>query len=314
MKQRLILSLLSLVVLSAQATTWPNGPIKLVVPYKPGAITDDLARSVGEPLSAELKVPIVYEYKPGVSGIAGSNYVAKSKPDGQTLLIMSNTIVTASLTTKIPFDPLLDFKPIAILTKSPMAIIIRSNLNINSIDDLIRYSELNPGKLSFATSGVGSLAHLAIEKTQQVGGFKMNHIPYKGVVDIWQDFFGGRLDVVIDTPAGAAKYVGHKDVKVLAFTSDQRLDFIPTVPTVKESVLLKDFTSHGSFLIFAPANTPDNIVKLLSEKLSAIVNSTAFKSKFKDRGMISVGSTPSEALNLLKNDYETWKTVSSKIR
>lgn len=312
MKYRLILSLLLSTTVSVQADTWSKDPIKLVVPYSPGGITDTLARSAGDMLSVSLGVPIIYEYKPGNAGLVGANFVAKSNPDGRTLLFASNSVVTATLTAKTPFDPFIDLVPVSLLTKAPGAIIVDKNLPINNFDDFIRFAQKNPGKINYATSGVGSITHLAMEKAQQEGNFTMTHIPYKGQSEAWKDFLGGRLDAVVDTPAGIEKYLTHKNVKVLAFTATQRLGYMPSVQTLAESKI-KGFEAYGAFLVLAPKGTPDKIVNELSKKLSEIVNSPAFKSKFEARGMISVGSTPNQAQVFLKTEYETWKKVADKI-
>ena len=308
-----LLALLSLMAMSAFSATWPDGPIKLVVPYSPGGITDELARSVGEPLSAELNVPVFYEYKPGNSGSVGANYVAKSKPDGQTLLFISNAVVTSSLTTKVPFNPFDDLMPVSLLAMTPAAIVVNSNLPVKTFDDFIRLAQASPGKINYATSGIGSLTHLAMEKAQQEGNFRMTHVPYKGQSEIWADFIGGRLDALLDTPAGIEKYLNYKNVKVLAFTSKDRLEYMSSVQTLAESKI-KDFVAYGGFLVLAPRGTPEKIIKQLSEKFSAIVNSSTFKSKFGPRGMISVGGNPTEAAEFLKNEFTTWKKVADKIR
>lgn len=307
-----LLALATASTLISVAGAWPTGPIKLVVPYTPGGITDELARSVGEPLSADLKVPVIYEYKPGVSGIVGANYVAKSKPDGYTFLLISNSIATASLTTKIPFDPLVDLRPVSLLTLTPAVVVVRKDLPVDTFDDFMRLAKESPYKINYATSGTGSLTHLAMEKAQQEGDFKITHVPYKGQSEIWQDFLGGHLDALIDTPAGITKYISDKKVKVLAFTSKARLDYMPDIQTIAESKI-KDFSAYGGFLILSPAGVPDKIVNQLSAKLASITNSPAFKTKFSPKGMISVGSTAKEAMDFLKNEQVTWKLVSDKM-
>lgn len=313
MKLRLILTLLSAVTMSAYANDWPTMPIKIVVPYSPGGITDDLARSVGVPLSASLGVPVIYEYKPGISGIVGANFVAKSNPDGYTLLLISNALATSSLTTtRLPYKVFEDFTPISLITKTPAVLVIDNKLPVNTFADLIRFAQDNPGKINYATSGIGSLTHLAVEKTQQLANFKITHIPYKGQADIWRDFMSGQIDTVTDTPAGIVKYLNHKNVKILGVTSSTRLKAMPTVPTLSESGL-KGFEAYGGFMILGPEGVPPEIVDRLSKTISSIVNSDTFKNKFEPLGMVSVGSTPKEASDFLKNEFVIWKEVSDKI-
>jgi tripartite-type tricarboxylate transporter receptor subunit TctC len=312
MKHRLISSLLLSAMMSAQADTWPNGPIKLIVPFTAGGITDNLARSVGDKLSVSLGVPVIYEYKPGNAGVVGANFVAKSKPDGQTLLFASNSTVTSSLTSKIPFDPFVDLVSISLLAMTPLVVVVDSNLPVNNFNDFIRFAQKNPYKINYATSGIGSITHLAMEKAQQEGNFTMTHVPYKGQSDAWKDFLSGRLDVIVDTPAGIEKYLNYKNVKVLAFSCKHRLEYMSNVQTLSESGL-PNFTAYGAFLIKAPKGVDNKIVNQLSEKLSAIVNSSDFKSKFGPRGMASVGSTPAEAAVFLKTEHEAWKKVAVEI-
>lgn len=312
MKRRLLLSLFLSAVASVQADTWPKGPIKFVVPYAPGGITDTLARSVGDSLAASLGVPVVYDYKPGGTGSAGANYVTKSSANGQTFLFISNSVITSSLLTKVSFNAFDDLVPVSLLTISPMAIVVDSNLPVNNFEDFVRLAQENPGKINYATSGIGSITHLTMEKAQQQANFSLTHVPYKGQSEIWRDFLGGRLDALIDTPAGIEKYRDHKRVKVIAFSSKNRLEYMPDVQTLAESKI-KGFTAHGGFLLLAPKNTGDKIIKNLSSNLSAIVNSTSFKDKFIHRGMISVGSTPEAAAAFLKSEYDTWKKVADRI-
>jgi tripartite-type tricarboxylate transporter receptor subunit TctC len=308
-----LLALLSLMAMSAFSATWPDGPIKLVVPYTPGGITDELARSVGEPLSAELRVPVVYDYKPGGSGIVGANFVAKSRPDGNTLVIVSNSFATSTLTSRVPYNAADDFEPVSLLTMTPAVVVVQKDLPVENFNDLIKFAKENPRKVNYATSGIGSLTHLTMEKAQQQGNFKVTHIPYKGQSEIWADFLGGHLDALIDTPAGITKYANNKKVKILALTARNRLGSLPDVPTIAESKL-KDFSAYGGFLILAPKGTPEDIVNNLSTKLSAIVNSTAFRSKFEFNGMVSIGSTAKEAKDFLSSEFKMWQEVVNQIR
>lgn len=307
-----LMALLSLMAMSAFSATWPASPIKIVVPYTPGGITDDLARSIGESLSTNLNVPIVYEYKPGASGIIGANYVAKSKPDGYTFLLISNSIATASLTAKIPFNPVDDFIPVSLLTLSPVVVVVNKKLQVENFNDFIQLAQRNPYSINYATSGSGSITHLAMERAQQEGNFKINHIPFKGQSEVWSAFLGGHLDALIDTPAGIEKYLVDKKFKILGVTSKNRLEYMPDIQTISESKI-KGFTAYGGFLMLSPAGTPEKIVNQFSEKLSFVVNSPSFKSKFAHKGMMSVGSTPDDALKFLKSEMKTWKEVSDKM-
>lgn len=299
--------------INALAQNWPAQPIKIVVPFTAGGITDELARSVGDSLSKNLGVPVVYEYRPGVSGIIGANIVAKSKPDGYTFLLTSNSLATSSiLIPNLPFKVFEDFTPISVLTKSPVVVVTNSAHNFSSFSDLIRYAKNNPGKINYATSGIGSITHLAMEKSQQQGNFKMTHIPYKGQSEIWTDFLGGRLDAVIDTPAGITKYLHYENVKVLGVGASDRIKSMPMSPTLAESGL-PNFTAYGGFLMLGPRGLPDNITHEISKNISAIVKSSSFKNKFEPLGMISNGSTPKEAEDFLKEEFVTWQDVTLKM-
>ena len=313
MKSKLAICLLAVLTGSVLADNWPNGPIKIVVPYTPGGITDDLARSVGEPLSAKLNVPVVYDYKPGGSGIVGANYVAKSKPDGNTLVIVSNSFATSTLTSRVPYNAADDFEPVSLLTMTPAVVVVQKDLPVENFDDLIKFAKEHPRKVNYATSGIGSLTHLTMEKAQQQGDFKVTHIPYKGQSEVWADFLGGHLDALIDTPAGITKYLNYKSVKVLAITSASRLRNWLDIPAIAESKL-KDFSAYGGFLVLAPKGTPEHIINKLSENLSVIVNSTAFKSKFEPNGMVSVGGASTVAKEFLEKEFKAWQEVVSHIR
>ena len=269
------------------AQSYPSKPIRLVVGFPPGGTTDVIARLVASKLSERLGQQVIVDNRPGASGMIGADAVAKSQPDGYTLLLSSSQLaVYTSLYSKVPFDPVKDLEPIAFVATSPYLMAVHPSLPVKSVAELIQYAKANPGTLNYAASTPGSAQHLAWELFQRSTGTKMNFVPYKGTGQLMPDLLAGRLQAVIDNVTVLTQYIKNGKLRGLAVTSLNRSPLLPDLPTVAESGV-PGFNVIGWFGLYAPANTPSPIVK----KLNAAMIEVMASSEVKDR-LTELGATP----------------------
>ena len=252
---------------------FPERPITIVVPSAPGGSTDFTARLIAEPLSRALGQPVVVDNKAGASGNIGNQIVAKAKPDGYTLLLAYSGFQVGNphLFKKTGWDPIKDFAPVSMLTRAPQVLATRANLPVNNVRELIAFAKANPDKLNYASSGNGSIQHIAAELLKQMTGTSITHVPYKGAGPAVQDLLGGQVDIFITTPASVVQHIKADKLKGLAVTSNARLTSLPQVPTTRE-VDLKDFTLDSWFALYAPAGTPNEVVQLLNTEIAKILS------------------------------------------
>ena len=227
----------SMVVRSALAQPMSNKPIKVIVPYSPGGGTDVIGRSLLQNMSALMGQAFVLDNKPGAGTVIGTDYVAKSEPDGKTLLLTSSAVaINASLIKNLPYNTLRDLAPIARICEGPNVIVVRADSPFLSIGDVIRSAKEKPGVLSYASSGNGSAVHLAGELFKLMSGTQIQHIPYKGAGPAYTDLLGGQVDMLIGTAGGVHKFVQTGRMRALGVTSAERSKAYPGVPTVGETL------------------------------------------------------------------------------
>ncbi len=237
---------------------FPDRAITIVVPSAPGGTTDFTARLIAEPLSRAIGQPVVVDNRAGAAGNIGNQWVAKAKPDGYTLLLAYSgyQVGNPHLFKKAGWDPIKDFTPVAMLTRAPQVVAARPNLPANNLRELVAYAKANPDKLNYASSGNGSIQHIAGELFKQMTGVSITHVPYKGAGPAVQDLLGGQVDLFFTTPASVVSHIKADKLKALAVTSNARLSSLPLVPTTRESDL-KEFTLDSWFALYAPAGTPN---------------------------------------------------------
>jgi len=294
---------------------YPQRPITLVVPTAPGGSTDFTARLIADPLSKALGQPVVVDNKPGASGNIGNQFVARAKPDGYTLLVSYSGyhVGNPHLFKQAGWDPIKDFAPVAMMTRAPQVIAARPNLPAGNLKELIAYAKANPGKLNYASSGNGSIQHIAGELFKQLTGTFITHIPYKGSGPAVQDLMGGQVDLFITTPAGVVSQVQGGRLKALAVTSKQRLASLPNVPTAAESGL-QGYELDSWFALYAPAGTPADIVQQLNAEIAKILQAPETRRKADESGTAVEAMTPTQLAAFTRKELDYWGTVIQKAR
>ena len=289
---------------------YPQRPVTLVVPTAPGGTTDFTARLITEPLSRALGQPVVVENKPGAAGNIGNQMVARAKPDGYTLLVSYSGyhVGNPHLFKQAGWDPIKDFAPVAMMTRAPQVIAINPKLPVNNLKELIAYAKANPGKLNYASSGNGSIQHIAGELFKQLTGTFITHIPYRGSGPAVQDLMAGQVDIFITTPAGVVSQIQGGRLKGIAVTSKQRLSSLPQVETAAEQGL-KGYELDSWFALYAPAGTPADVVQLLNTEINKILASTDVRKKAEDSGTSVQQMSPAQLGEFTKKELDYWGKV-----
>jgi tripartite-type tricarboxylate transporter receptor subunit TctC len=294
---------------------YPQRPVTIIVPTAPGGTTDFTARLIAEPLSKALGQPVVVENKPGASGNIGNQYVAKARPDGHTLLLSYSGyhVGNPHLFKQAGWDPIKDFAPVAMLTRAPQVITLSPKIPANSLAELIKFAKANPGKLNYASSGNGSIQHIAGELFKQLTGTFITHIPYRGSGPAVQDLMAGNVDLFITTPAGVVSQVQAGRLKAVAVTGPNRLNSFAGVPTASEAGL-KGFELDSWFALYAPAGTPADVVTQLNSELAKIIASCEVRKKADDAGTAVEAMSPTQLADFTKKELDYWGKVISKAR
>ncbi len=289
---------------------YPGRAITLVVPTAPGGSTDFTARLVSDALSRALGQPVVVDNKPGASGNIGNQFVARAKPDGYTLLVSYSGyhVGNPHLFKQAGWDPIKDFAPVAMMTRAPQVIAARQGLPVANLKELIAYAKAHPGRLNYASSGNGSIQHIAGELFKQLTGTFITHIPYKGSGPAVQDLLGGQVDLFITTPAGVVSQIQAGKLKGIAVTSTQRLSSLPNVPTAAESGL-KGYELDSWFALYAPAGTPPEIVQQLNAEIGKILASPEARKKAEDSGTAVEQMTPQQLGEFTRKELDYWGKV-----
>ena len=296
-------------------TAWPTKPVRIVVPFAPGGTTDILARAVAPELSKAFGQQFIVENKAGAGGNLGADAVAKSAPDGYTLLMgtVGTHGINRALYPKLPYDPIADFSPITLVASVPNVMVVpteaaRAN-GINSVQDFIKLAKSRPGKLNMASSGNGTSIHLAGELFKSQTGVFMTHIPYRGSGPALLDLVGGQVDVMFDNLPSAMQLIKSGKLKALAVTSATRSGALPEVPTIEEAAGLKGFEATSWFGLLAPAGTPTDIVNRIQQEVARALNSPAIKDKMLAQGAIPSGNTPAQFAALIDSEHKKWAQV-----
>jgi tripartite-type tricarboxylate transporter receptor subunit TctC len=293
-----------------QAQSWPNKPITLIVPTPPGGTTDFSARLVADSMSKTLGVPVLVDNKPGGSGNIGNQFVARSKPDGYTLLVSFSGyhVGNPHLFKQAGWDPIRDFAPVGMMTVAPQVITINPKLPINNVKELIAYAKKNPGKLNYASSGSGSIQHIAGELFKQQTGTFITHIPYRGSGPAVQDLMGGQVDMFITTPAGVVSQIQAGRLRGLAVTGKKRLSALPQMPTTDEAGL-PNYEVDSWFAMYAPAGTNPEIIQKLNQALGLALSTPEAQTKAENAGTTIKTMTPAELGDYTRKELDRWGKV-----
>lgn len=303
-----IFSLLSL-ALPCLAQTYPNKPVKIVVPFAAGGPADNYARFIALRLQDEFKNPFVVENKPGAGSIIGTDFVAKSAPDGYTLLMMSNTqTVNESLVENKPFNLMKDFVAIAPINFSDLVLVVHPSLPSKNLAELIQYAKANPNALSFASSGTGTPYHFAGELFNSMAGVKILHVPYKGSSGARTDVIGGQVNMMFDAVTTMSEYVKSNQVRAMGTTGLTRSFTLPGVPTIAEAGVPKFETSIWLGLM-APAGTPKEIVDALNKAVVKIQQNPEVLAIWSKQGATPLIMNPAAFTNYLNADIQKWANI-----
>jgi tripartite-type tricarboxylate transporter receptor subunit TctC len=305
------LSLGGAAVPAAWAQAWPTAkPINMVVPFPPGPALDLVARLVGGKLSTAVGQTVVVDNRTGANGTIGSNMVARAAPDGYTLLAAtSGTHVTSvHLMKNLPYDPVKDFTPLMAAVEPATCLVVNSSLPVNSVPELIAYAKANPGKLSYGSSGVGSVFHMMGELFNQTAGIKIAHVPYRGVAPAMQDVMGGHIPMVFISVSNAMAGVRQGSVKILAVLEPNRYAKLPKVPSMSETV--PAFRKPSSwFGFFGPAKMPPEIVARINAEMRKGINAPEVRAKLDASDFAIIDGTPEEFASLLKDGIERYGAI-----
>ena len=306
--QKLLVSLgFALSAQLAAAQAFPDRPITLVVPNPPGGLVDTSARLLSEPLTRVIGQPIIVDNKPGASGNTAYQYVAKAKPDGYTLLISYSGyhVGNPALFDKLPWDPVKDFSPVALLTVSTNVIAVHPSVPVNNLKEFIAYAKANPGKLNYASQGNGSVSHIGTEIFKQTTGVEMVHVPYKGSGPAIQDVLAGQVQVFISTPPSLMQHVQSGKLKGLAVTGKNRHPGMPNVPTTAEAGL-PSFQLESWVALYAPAGTPAPVINKLSDAVKQSLALPEVKDRSDAAGVELRYLNPAQMDALLKKELPYW--------
>jgi tripartite-type tricarboxylate transporter receptor subunit TctC len=296
--------------LAALSQAWPSKSIRLVVPYPPGGSTDLLARTIGQKVGESLGQTIVVDNRAGAGGMLGSDIVARSAPDGYTILLGTGAThgLTLLLSKTVPYDPVKDFTPITAAVEVPIILCVHPSIPGTSAKDLVEWAKKNPGKLAYGSSGTGSPHHLSGELFKQVAGIDMVHVPYKGAAPAVQDLIGGQIPAVFTTLSTALPHIRGGKIRPVGFVEAKRQPSVPEIATIGES--LPGYVMPASWLgFFAPAGLPDAILKRYNTEIVKAVQSPDVRAKLEAAGMPVVGTSAEDFARMVKDDIETFRKI-----
>jgi tripartite-type tricarboxylate transporter receptor subunit TctC len=301
-----LLSLLAPSIVAAQS--YPSKPIHIILPYVPGGIIDTAGRHLALRLSESLGQSVIADNRPGAGGVVGTDVVARSAPDGYTILLNDPALVSnPSLLPDVPYE-LSALQPVSVVGSSPAAIVSSLHLPVQSFSELIAYAKANPGKLNFASAGIGTAPHLAAEMIKLRTGIAMQHVPYRGIGAAYPDVMSGKVQLAFSSIAGALPFTSDNRVRPLATTRSARSPVYPDVPTVAESGL-PGFDVDLWIGIYAPAGVPAPVLARLNSEINKVLKHPELKAAFAKIGIEPRGTTPEEAAAFTRAEFEKWKKV-----
>jgi tripartite-type tricarboxylate transporter receptor subunit TctC len=314
LKSRWIALLLGPALLAATATTapaqsFPTKPIRLVLPYSPGGIIDYVGRQVAQHLGDAIGQPVVAENRPGAGGISGTDTVARSAPDGYTLVLMDPAIViNPTLQPSMPYDLFKQLQTVSIISTSPEVVVVAPQLPVKTMAELIAYGKANPGKMNFASAGIGTTPHLAGELFMQRTGVVATHVPYRSIGASYPDMMANKIQFAFSSIAGALPFTSDNRVRPIATTGLKRTPVYKDLPTVDEAGL-KGFEVDLWLGIFGPTGMPADVVNKLNSELVKILKKPGLIEALAKVGVEPNGTSPQDGEKFLKTEYEKWKKV-----
>jgi len=296
--------------MSASAQSWPERPVRIVVPFSAGGTTDVVARALAKDLGDAWGQSVVVENRAGAGGNIGAEVVAKSAPDGYTLLMTSGSIFTVNphMYEKLPFDPLKDFIPVTSVATGPQLLVVHPSVPADNVKEFIALARKSDTRLNFGSAGIGSQVHMAAESFVDAAKIQATHIPYKGEGPAYTDLAGGSIQFMVGNIAAAAPFVTTGRVRALGVTSKTRSQLLPDVPTIAESGL-PGFENTGWFGFMLPAGTPKAVVERIHRDTLKALNNTEMKARLYVNGMVPVGNSPAEFAADIAEESKMWARV-----
>ncbi len=299
---------LSLAGAGAALAAYPEKPIRLVVPFAPGGGTDLIARTLGAGMAQSLGQPVVIDNKPGAGTVIGTDFVAKSPADGYTLVIASFAhAVNPSMVPKLPYASDKAFAPVILIGRGPNVLVVRANSPFKTVKDVVTAAAANPEKISYASQGNGTSAHLAGEMFTNLAKVKMTHIPYKGAGPALTDVVGGQVDVMFATSSAVGALIDGGKLRALAVTTPERSPALKDVPAVAETV--PGYAVESWYGIYAPAGTPSDVIARLNAAVKKAAQSDDFRRKIEGEGLVVTAGTPAELDAYVRREEARWRTI-----
>jgi len=295
---------------AAAQDAWPNRSVRMVVPFAAGGATDVVARALAKDLGELWGQPVVVDNRGGAGGNIGADVVAKSPPDGYTVLMASGSILTVNphIYAKLPFDPQKDFIPVTNVASGPQLVVVHPGVPAKSVRDMIALAKAKPGTVNFGSAGIGSQTHMAAENFVDAAGINATHVPYKGEGPALADLIAGQIQFVLANIAAAAPHVNNGTIRALAVTSLTRSPLLPDVPTVAESGVA-GFENSGWFGLLVPAGTPQSIVNKIHADTVKVLERREMKDRLAVQGMAAVGNTPAAFASAIQDESKRWEQV-----
>lgn len=288
---------------TTHASSFPNKPIRIIVPYAPGGTTDMLARVVGKHVSENLGQTVIVENRPGANGMLGSSLVAKSAPDGYTLGIATpgNHAANASLYKDVPYDTINDFAAVSQAVNSPMILVAHPTLGVNTVDELIAKAKADPGAIIYASGGTGSSMHLAMEQFAKMAEIEMTHVPYKGSGNSYVDLIAGRVSLLMDISPQALPRVRNGELIALGTASETRLPELPDIPTIDEAGVT-GYRAGSWYGFVGPAGIPEDVLSTLNTAINTALKDPEIEQQLLDAGLQVVAGTPEEFQSFIESE------------
>jgi tripartite-type tricarboxylate transporter receptor subunit TctC len=304
-----IVYLLVLVCGTANAQTWPTRSIQIVVPYAPGGVVDFIGRTLGQRLSQQVGQPVVIDNRPGAGGMIGVEYTARSAADGHTIVVMDPAVVINPVLQEKPlYDFFRDLVTVAVIGSSPLVLTVNPTLPVSNVSQLVQFAKANPGKLNFASAGIGTTPHMAGEMLKARAGIDMAHVPYKGAGPAMADLAAGQVQVGFSSITGALPFIKDGRLRGLATTGAKRSAALPELPTLIEAGY-PDFEVDLWLGVFAPINTPSPVLRRLNSEIDAALKDPAVAAAFAKVGVEPRFTTTDEGARFVREETEKWTKV-----
>ena len=307
---RLVFAVLVFAATAAIAQPYPSKPTRMIVPYPPGGSADILARAIGAKVGEGLGQPVVIDNRPGAGTIIGTEATAKSAPDGYTFMLgtVSSHAINPALNPKLPFDPVKDFTPLALVASIPFAMIVHPSVPAKSVQEFVALAKARPGQINYSSAGNGTSNHLAGELLKSMAGIDLVHVPYKGSAPALNDLIAGQVSLMFDLVLTAAPHIKSGAARGLAVTGAKRSAVLPELPTVAETGL-PGYEVSAWFGIFAPAGLPQPVARRLNAELVKVMREPDLKQRLASLGADPLTSTPEEFSAYLRSEIEKWAKV-----